>query len=129
MIARIACVQVAARDAEDSEAALAEALEMAAEAASRADLVVLPEATYPGYVLHDAAPLLGRGSGWYEEALGGFAEVARARAVRLDGRDDLTSKPCLRPRGGRHRVSPGGSRPRGWDPRARRGASVGTRRR
>lgn len=44
---RIACVQLAARDVEESGRALDEALAAAGEAAREADLVVLPEATYP----------------------------------------------------------------------------------
>lgn len=72
---RIACVQLRAREVEESERALEEALALAAEAARGADLVVLPEATYPGYILHEAAPHLDTVR--YEEALGAFAEVAR----------------------------------------------------
>jgi predicted amidohydrolase len=52
--ARVACVQLTAHDIEDSDLALEEALSAIAEAASiRADLVVLPECTYPAYVLAD----------------------------------------------------------------------------
>ena len=49
---RIACVQLAARPARESERALDEALAgIAAAARNGADLAVLPESTYPGYVL------------------------------------------------------------------------------
>lgn len=50
---RIACVQLRAREAEEADHALEEALVAADQAAREADLVVLPEATYPGYVLHE----------------------------------------------------------------------------
>ncbi len=49
---RIACVQLAARNAEEESLALQEALEGVEKAASGgADLVLLPEAVWPGYVL------------------------------------------------------------------------------
>jgi predicted amidohydrolase len=71
---RIACVQLRARDVSEADQALGEAVEAASQAARRADLVVLPEATYPAYVLHDAAPYLDRR--WYERGRAAFAEVA-----------------------------------------------------
>jgi predicted amidohydrolase len=71
---RIACVQLRARDVADADAALEEAVEAATEAARDADLVVLPEATYPGYVLHEAGPYLD--PRWFERGRAAFAEVA-----------------------------------------------------
>jgi predicted amidohydrolase len=54
---RVACAQLAARSIQESERALAEALEAINEAArSGADLVVLPECTYPAYVLAPVEP-------------------------------------------------------------------------
>jgi predicted amidohydrolase len=51
---RVACAQLVARDLNDHEHALEEALSAVAEAAAMgADLVVLPECTYPAYVLAD----------------------------------------------------------------------------
>jgi len=76
---RVACVQLRARDVEDSERALEEALAAAVEAARRADLVVLPEATYPGYVLHEAARHLDPAP--YERALEEFASIAREQGA------------------------------------------------
>ena len=53
---RIACAQLAAHDLHDAPAALAEALEAVAEAGrAGAALCILPEATYPAYVLGSAA--------------------------------------------------------------------------
>lgn len=101
---RVACVQLVAREVEDSERALEEALALAAEAAAHADLVVLPEATYPGYVLHDAAPH--RDPARYERALEAFAEVAREHRawitvglVRPAGTDLMNSAVLLDPEG------------------------------
>jgi predicted amidohydrolase len=71
---RIACVQLRARDVSEADRALDEAVEAAVEAARRADLVVLPEATYPAYILHDAGPYLDRR--WYERGRAAFARVA-----------------------------------------------------
>ncbi len=56
MSMRIACAQLAARDLRDAPTALAEALEaVAAAGRAGAALCVLPEATYPAYVLGSAA--------------------------------------------------------------------------
>jgi len=53
---RVACAQLVARDLDDCERALEEALAAVAEAAAiGADLVVLPECSYPAYVLADPA--------------------------------------------------------------------------
>lgn len=73
--ARVACVQLAARDVDDAETALGEALEAARVAAVGADLVVLPEATYPGYILHDEASF--RDPSWWERGSDAFSGVAR----------------------------------------------------
>ncbi len=49
---RIACVQIEARSTEEESLALEDALERVDEAASEgADLVLLPEAVWPGYIL------------------------------------------------------------------------------
>jgi predicted amidohydrolase len=78
---RVACVQLAARGVEQSEAALAEAVEAAERAYRRADLVVLPEATYPGYVLHDEADFLA--DSWWQRGVDAFGEVTRAAGAYL----------------------------------------------
>lgn len=72
---RVACVQLRARDVSESERALAEAVSAAERGAAEADLVVLPEATYPGYVLHDAEPHLDESM--YAKVREAFAQVAR----------------------------------------------------
>jgi predicted amidohydrolase len=72
---RVACVQLRARDVSESEQALAEAVSAAERGAAKADLVVLPEATYPGYVLHDAGPHLDESM--YAKGREAFAQVAR----------------------------------------------------
>jgi len=69
-----ACVQLRAREASEAERALTEAVAAAEEAAAGADLVVLPEATVPGYVLHDAGPFLDEGR--YRAAVDAFGQVA-----------------------------------------------------
>jgi predicted amidohydrolase len=78
---RVACVQLAAREVEESEAALAEAVDAAERAGRRADLVVLPEATYPGYVMHDETDFLD--DSWWERGVGAFGDVARAAEAYL----------------------------------------------
>jgi predicted amidohydrolase len=78
---RVACVQLAARGVEEAEAALAEAVEAAERAGRRADLVVLPEATYPGYVLHDEADFLA--DSWWERGVRVFGEVARTAGAYI----------------------------------------------
>jgi predicted amidohydrolase len=75
---RVACVQLAARDVEDAEEALEAALAATDAAAADADLVVLPEAVYPGYVLHDPAPFA-RGAAAFDRAVGAFGSIATAR--------------------------------------------------
>lgn len=101
---RIACVQLAARDVEESGRALDEALAAAGEAAREADLVVLPEATYPAYILHEAAPHLDPAP--YERALEAFGAVAREHEtyvavglIRPEGADLLNSAVLLDPGG------------------------------
>jgi predicted amidohydrolase len=71
---RIACVQLRARDVEEADRALEEAMTAAHEAAGEADLVLLPEATYPGYVLHDEASI---DAASYDRAREAFGDVAR----------------------------------------------------
>jgi predicted amidohydrolase len=56
-VIRVASAQLPARSIQESDRALAEALEAIAEAArAGADLVVLPECTYPAYVLAAVEP-------------------------------------------------------------------------
>lgn len=51
---RVACVQLQAHDVDEAEIALQEALEAIDRAAAqKAHLVLLPECTYPGYMLRD----------------------------------------------------------------------------
>lgn len=76
-VLNVACVQLAAREVDEADRALTEALEAADEAAARADLVVLPEATYPGYVLHEAAPFLDGEA--YRRGVTAFGELAARR--------------------------------------------------
>lgn len=71
---RIACVQLRAREVDDADRALEEALDAADRAAREAQLVVLPEATYPGYILHEGWILSGSA---YDLAREAFGDVAR----------------------------------------------------
>jgi predicted amidohydrolase len=75
---RIACVQLAARDVADGDRALEEALAAADRAAREADTVVLPEASYPGYVLHEGSTFEVDA---YERAEEAFGDVARRRGA------------------------------------------------
>lgn len=106
-MARVACVQLAARDLSDARRSLDDAVAMAGEAAAGADLVVLPEAVYPGYILGErsAVDLLPRG--WYDDAVARFAAVAAATGahvcvglVRPVGRALRNSAVLLSPGGG-----------------------------
>lgn len=101
---RIACVQLRAHEVSEADAALEEAVEAATEAGRDADLVVLPEATYPGYVLHEAGPYLD--PGWFERGRAAFAEVAAGTEtwvvvglVRTEGDGVLNSAVLLDPKG------------------------------
>jgi predicted amidohydrolase len=76
----VACVQLAAHDLDDDEEALDQALEAANRAAGAADLVVLPEAVYPAYVLHEGGSLL-TDTSWYERATRAFGDVAAAHGA------------------------------------------------
>lgn len=78
---RVACVQLAARDVEERDRALEEAVAAAREAAGAADLVVLPEATFPGYVLHDRAGHADAGQ--WSRGRAAFSEVARASGATV----------------------------------------------
>ena len=75
---RIACGQLAARDLRDSARALEEAVAMVAAAGrAGASLCVLPEATYPAYVLGSAAAareVVASGT----DPVAAFADAARA---------------------------------------------------
>lgn len=102
---RIACVQLRAREVSEADRALDEAVEAATEAGRGADLVVIPEATYPGYVLHDVRPYVD--PRWYERGQAAFADVAAgARAwvavglVRPVGDTVLNSAVLFDPQGG-----------------------------
>ena len=101
---RLACVQLAARDVEESERGLEEAVAAAGEAAREADLVVLPEAVYPAYILHAANPHLDPAP--YERALAAFTAVAREHEthltvglIRPEGGELLNSAITIDPRG------------------------------
>lgn len=101
---RIACVQLRAREVSEADTALEEAVAAATEAARGADLVVLPEATYPGYVLHEAGPYLD--PGWFERGRAAFADVAAgtktwvaAGLVRAEDDAVLNSAVLLDPEG------------------------------
>lgn len=75
---RIACAQLRAREVADGDRALEEALAAADRAAREADLAVLPEATYPGYVLHEGSTFEADA---YERAEDAFGDVARRRGA------------------------------------------------
>jgi predicted amidohydrolase len=75
---RIACVQLRARGVNEADRALEEALEAADRAAGDANLVVLPEATYPGYILHEGWSFDDRA---YGRARVAFEDVARRRGA------------------------------------------------
>jgi predicted amidohydrolase len=79
---RIACVQLAAHPARDSERALDEALSgIAAAAKAGADLAVLPESTYPGYVLLRRS--LPRGPALAERAVRAVSLAAKKAGVAV----------------------------------------------
>jgi predicted amidohydrolase len=77
---RIACAQLAARDIDQHERALGEALDAVAEAGRvGADLVLLPECTYPAYVLAtDATP---RGMRSDDDVVALFEDAARTHGL------------------------------------------------
>ncbi|MGH2473646.1 MAG: carbon-nitrogen hydrolase family protein, partial [Candidatus Limnocylindrales bacterium] len=77
---RIACAQLAARDVEDHDRALNEALDAVAEAGrAGADLVLLPECTYPAYILAVDAPPAGLRSD--DDVVSVLAEAARTHGL------------------------------------------------
>ena len=79
---RIACVQLAARPVGEADEALADAVGgIAAGAAHGAHVVVLPECTYPGYVLLRRTVPGGRAA--LERALRSVAEAARRAGVAV----------------------------------------------
>lgn len=101
---RIACVQLRAHDISEAGPALDEAVEAATEAGRDADLVALPEATYPGYVLHEAGPYLD--PRWFERGRAAFGKVAAHTGtwvavglVRAEGEQLLNSAVLFDPRG------------------------------
>ena len=74
----IACCQLRARDIEDAEANLQNILRALDEAgAAGADLVLLPECSYPAYYLKDRAPYARAGVRPYSEITALFAEKTR----------------------------------------------------
>jgi predicted amidohydrolase len=92
---RIACGQLAAHDLDDADTALAEAVVMVEEAGAQgAQLCVLPEATYPAYVL-GSAPAARAVMAGGPDPVARLAEAARAAGctvvagVVLDGPDGL----------------------------------------
>jgi predicted amidohydrolase len=79
---RIACVQLAAHPARESERALDEALAgIDAAARSGADLAVLPESTYPGYVLLRRS--LPNGAALVEHAVRSITLAARSAGIAV----------------------------------------------
>ena len=79
---RIACVQLAARTASDADLALHDALAgIAGAAALGAQLAVLPECTYPGYVL--LRRRLPHGAAGVERALREIARAARSAGIAV----------------------------------------------
>ena len=67
-------MQLESRGVELADRALGEAVAAAQRAAEEADLVVLPEATYPGYVLHEEEDF--QDPKWWRQGIEAFAGVA-----------------------------------------------------
>jgi len=84
---RVACAQLMARELADAPLALDDVLAAIAAAGSvRADIVVLPECSYPGYVLLDRKPYARRAIPSPEEALRRIGEASRrARIITAVG--------------------------------------------
>lgn len=84
---RVACAQLMARELADARLALEDVLAaIAAAGALGADIVVLPECSYPGYVLLDRAPYARRAIPSPSEALLRIGEAARrARIITAVG--------------------------------------------
>jgi predicted amidohydrolase len=81
-ILRVACAQLHAHGIEEAETALGEALAAVAEAARRgADLVVLPECTYPAYLILPTPPAVRLRPDHEVEAL--FAAAARDHRIAV----------------------------------------------
>jgi predicted amidohydrolase len=78
---RVSCVQLDGHDVSEADRALDEAEAAARRAAENADVVVLPEATYPGYVLHDSRDFLE--PKWWSRGLETFGEVARTSGASI----------------------------------------------
>jgi predicted amidohydrolase len=79
---RLACAQLPAHGIEDGETALGEALAAVAEAARRgADLLVLPECTYPAYLILHTPPAVPLRPDHEVEAL--FAASAREHGIAV----------------------------------------------
>jgi predicted amidohydrolase len=80
---RVAAVQLRAHDRKDFPLVLNTIIEAASEAASRADLVVLPESTFPAYVL-GTSPIAEQAA--IDDTIDRLREVARAKhAVIVTG--------------------------------------------
>jgi predicted amidohydrolase len=87
---RVAALQLRAHDREDFARALAAIAAIARSAAQDADLVVLPEATFPAYVLGDARV--------DDAAIGGALDLLRE--IALETRTVVVAGAALRdPRG------------------------------
>jgi predicted amidohydrolase len=75
---RVACAQLMARELDAADAALEDVIgAIAAAGALGADVVVLPECSYPGYVLLDRDPYAGRAIPSPGEALRRICDAAR----------------------------------------------------
>src|SRR5580704_11773947 len=79
---RVACAQLVAREIEAAASSLEDVLgAIAAAGALGADIVVLPECAYPGYVLLDADPYARRRITAPNEALRRMGEAARRARI------------------------------------------------
>jgi predicted amidohydrolase len=105
---RVACAQLLAREIEQATASLEDVIgAIAAAGALGADIVVLPECAYPGYVLLDGDPYARRAIPPPDEALRRIGEAARRARINaavgianrgLDGR--VRNEAVLLDRGG-----------------------------
>src|SRR5580704_6754100 len=79
---RVACAQLMAREIEAARSSLEDVLgAIAAAGALGADIVVLPECAYPGYVLLDADPYARRAIPSPSEARRRIGEAARRARI------------------------------------------------
>ena len=79
---RVACAQLMARERADAESALEDIVgAIAAAGALGADVVVLPECSYPGYVLLENDPFAGRAIPSPHEAMRRIGDAARRARI------------------------------------------------